>query len=287
MRKIIAVSCATLVALAIAYFVFFYNNGSSLPSKQKMVDILSDVYIIDAIGQSRGNLSTTNKDKDLYMENSYHTLLAKYDMNKIQFDSAIAWYSRHPNDYAEIYEKVVNNLTQREAIFKRIIDKRDSLQSRIRAIRDSITIQFLKFPTTYSIHIPRTENDTFPKDLAYNFKTKSLRGGYVKFSMNYIIPLRNKSTDTTFVQMLYHYNDTIVDTINVGLKKQLSMQNVEYTYQVSKTRKLQSIDLYLMKMDNMKDIIATFSNMKFTYVPYEVTDSIKVDEISFPPLFSY
>jgi hypothetical protein len=92
------------------------NPGKDIIPPETLVPILVDfhlVYSIQAMPSFR-NLNQKVDSLDIY---SY--VFEKYGVTKPMFDSTIAWYSRNPEPFTEIYDEVVMQLTQ----------LRDSLES--------------------------------------------------------------------------------------------------------------------------------------------------------------
>lgn len=284
MKKKIIIFSIIIVSAIIASVICF-TNKSIIPDITKMSRIIADIYTIDAVGQARGNLHDS-KSTDKYMLNGYHTILEKYGINRELYDSALVWYSENPDKYAEVYEKVVNILTQREAVFKQLINKRDSIQRIIDNKQDAITKNYWKSLIT-SIKLPRSEKDTFPKDLKYQFNLGSVKGGKLKLKMEYFFSYTNRDEDQPYTQLLVYYNNSLVDTVLIDINKKSVQQVMNYQYNVSDTICATRAEITLLKIKNLEHATATFTNINFSYVPYEVTDSIKIDEILFPPLFTY
>lgn len=89
-------------------------------STNTMIDLLTDIHLIEATltqKQAQGLLALD------FAEIYYDSLFVKYDIQKAQFDSSIAYYSRNPDAYEEIYAVVITNLSKIESAQGHIEDK--------------------------------------------------------------------------------------------------------------------------------------------------------------------
>lgn len=271
-----------LIAIGVVVFKTCYNRG--LIERGTLAKMMADIYLIDAVGQNKGNLYVS-KNPDRYMENSYHTILKKYGTTKAEFDSTMVWYSNNPEEFSNLYDEVVGILSEREGRMNLIISKRDSISKRITSMRDSLKTKYWNYQRT--IRLPLLEKDTVPKDLAFTFDMDSVRHGKIYLNMDYVFPRRNKVNDTMRVELVVCYNDTIADTILVTLERTHTMKHLDMTADVRDTISATKVVARLLKTKLLKQTTATFSNIDMYYMPYEVTDSVKFDEIQLPFIFAF
>lgn len=280
---IIAVA-ATVVISTISYFVIKAND--IIPSEKRMAQIMSDIYLADAIAQTKGNLYGTAAKSDKTVENTYHTILTHYGINKQIYDSALVWYSNHPDKYARVYEKIVNIISQKEGDFKVILAQRDSIEKVISRKRDSITVKIEK--RSRYIHLPLEERDSIKnKDLKFTYELDSIKGGKIEASMRYIFPRKNEATKAPSFEIIVVYNDTIADTTSVTMQLGHIQKTAELTYDVRKDIPAVKLQATLVKSPEFKKVVATLNEINITYIPYDIRDSVKFDEILLPPLLSY
>jgi hypothetical protein len=85
-----------------------------IPEK-KMVPLLVDMHIADAVG-----LDYTLGQKQLRIDSAalYGWIFEKYGVTKMQFDSSISYYAKHPDRLNKIYEKVISSLSKLESEIK-------------------------------------------------------------------------------------------------------------------------------------------------------------------------
>jgi hypothetical protein len=80
-----------------------------LLEKDELIPILIDLHRAYAI-QSSVKFRKISLDVDSVDLHAY--IFDKHNVSKVIFDSSIAWYSRHPTLFAEIYDEVIMDLTQ-------------------------------------------------------------------------------------------------------------------------------------------------------------------------------
>jgi hypothetical protein len=79
--------------------------------KDKLVDLLFDIHLTDGYLSYSGARLDRNRDR---IEGAYGYVLRKYDITPKQFSNTMRYYSRHLEDYEQIYNKVIEKLTKYE-----------------------------------------------------------------------------------------------------------------------------------------------------------------------------
>ena len=80
--------------------------------KDKLVDVLVDIHIVDGYLAYTGSRIERDRDR---IEGAYGFVLQKYDITPRQFHNTMIYYSRHMEDYEQLYNKVIEKLTLIEA----------------------------------------------------------------------------------------------------------------------------------------------------------------------------
>jgi len=75
----------------------------------KMVDVLYDMHLADAIFQNKGNDKAFEKLKS---EDFYYSVLKKYNIADSVFEKSIIYYSNFPKDFEKIYAAVLDRANQ-------------------------------------------------------------------------------------------------------------------------------------------------------------------------------
>jgi len=105
------------------------KKPENLISKQKMSNILYDLYVINAAkGVNRKLLESNGFAPETY-------ILTKYDIDSIQFASSNTYYSFNTDIYQEIIEKVKARLEKEKSAYEEIRKKETDS---VKANRDSI-----------------------------------------------------------------------------------------------------------------------------------------------------
>ncbi len=81
--------------------------------KEKMADILIEVHLAEAKANFY-QFKTVDSSKVLFLQYK-KDLLLKQGVAPAVFDSSYNYYARNVKDFNDIYLKVIDNLTQREA----------------------------------------------------------------------------------------------------------------------------------------------------------------------------
>lgn len=112
------------------------RKPNNLISKDKMVDILADISLLNA---AKGINKTLLEEKDINPQNYIYN---KYNIDSIQFSESNNYYAYDVKKYEEIYLKVKERLESKKEEIKRLqeIEKKekDSIREAKKKKRDSI-----------------------------------------------------------------------------------------------------------------------------------------------------
>lgn len=93
--------------VVIVFAVFFLLSCHIKPagtlSEKKMEDILYEMHKSEGIVQAQGYFQNTSQQQKEY----YDQILKKYKVTQAEFDSTLAWYTKHPLEFSELYKKVI------------------------------------------------------------------------------------------------------------------------------------------------------------------------------------
>ncbi len=117
----------TLILLLTLVLVFIACNGNApkkpdnLLSKSKMMDVLYDLYLLNAANNSHKKILEKNK----LIPETY--LLEKYDMDSIQFAQSNNYYASFPEDYQEMLTQLEERFIKEKSVFDNIQKIEDSI----------------------------------------------------------------------------------------------------------------------------------------------------------------
>jgi hypothetical protein len=103
----------------IRYYIFLILplllacSGNNLPEgvlpKKKMVPIIVDIHLSEAINAQRFNISMV---RDSLPEDLYLSICKKYKLDRSVIEKSLHYYGKHTQDYIPIYEEVLNVLSE-------------------------------------------------------------------------------------------------------------------------------------------------------------------------------
>jgi hypothetical protein len=112
------------VFVIVISFLFFSCQDKKkvdfLIPEEKMVQVLVELHIADGVLNST---ELPYSDSILRAENYYANILAKYNIDRPIFDSALKQYTENPQIYLKIYDKVIDTLRIQESKFASKINK--------------------------------------------------------------------------------------------------------------------------------------------------------------------
>lgn len=113
----IRLSAYCLIAFMLSSGMFScQKEGGRILSEKKMVHLLTDVYLNEAMLQQSDRKQKNDWAKglkDIYFQDmTYRSILEKYRVNEKDFYASVDYYSRRFNKSVQLYTKVENNLNQ-------------------------------------------------------------------------------------------------------------------------------------------------------------------------------
>ncbi len=96
--------------------VIFFNcnkQTNDIIEKDKLVDILIDLHIADAVLSDKGYYDGNLKDST---SSYYNYILKKHNVSRASFDNSIKYYNQNGEDYIALYEQVSSKISERVPI---------------------------------------------------------------------------------------------------------------------------------------------------------------------------
>ncbi len=85
-----------------------YPKPKNLVPEQKMIDILVDVHLAEAMFQNRQ--FKEDDLKKLKTEDYYYSVLKKHNVVDSTFEKSLVYYGGYPKDFERMYSKVLDKL---------------------------------------------------------------------------------------------------------------------------------------------------------------------------------
>ena len=106
----------TIFYLLFLFFLLACNNlpNGVLPAK-KMVPILVDIHLSEAINNQKFNLSLL---KDSLPEELFLSICRKHKVERSNLEKSLLYYGKHTREYMPIYDQVVDVLSEMEVKVK-------------------------------------------------------------------------------------------------------------------------------------------------------------------------
>ena len=117
MRKELLILAAVIPALLFSCSGGRTGSGRGIIPEKEMAGLLLETHLADAILITDLSPVDIKRDRALYF---YPSILEKFGVTKAQADSSIAFYVRHPEAYARIYEQVIKDLEKRQTADKKV-----------------------------------------------------------------------------------------------------------------------------------------------------------------------
>lgn len=77
--------------------------------QQQMVDIMTDIHLVEGARSGTLLLGDTNTLPDYYAH-----IYQKHHVTEAEFKTSFNWYAEHPEELKVVYEKVLVNLSKQE-----------------------------------------------------------------------------------------------------------------------------------------------------------------------------
>lgn len=85
--------------------------ADSLISKEKMILVLADVHVIEAVLQTKRNRGKDPKD---LIEPYYEKIFRKHGISKTRYDMSLRYYRKDPEQFSKMYDKVIQVISDRQ-----------------------------------------------------------------------------------------------------------------------------------------------------------------------------
>jgi hypothetical protein len=85
-----------------------YNKPKKLISEKKMIDMLVDIHLAEAMSQNMQ--FKVEEMKKLKTQDYYYSILKKYNVADSTFEKSLVFYGGMPKEFEKMYSKVLDRL---------------------------------------------------------------------------------------------------------------------------------------------------------------------------------
>lgn len=98
--------------ICVVSLILSCSDADYILSEKKIVRVIIDMHIADAIQTDRNMKVLIDDFKSI---DFYKSVFEKHNITKEQFDSSIHYYTKRPEEYQRIYEKVFSEMSKMES----------------------------------------------------------------------------------------------------------------------------------------------------------------------------
>lgn len=113
LKSIVLKKIFIILFISAALWACSHNSGNrsvKIIPKNKFIDVLTEVHILDAITNEPTYYRKYPQQDSIDL---YGAIFHKFNITRADFDSTVSYYSLKPQKYIEIYDKVILNLNYR------------------------------------------------------------------------------------------------------------------------------------------------------------------------------
>ena len=233
------------------------HSKANIPKAKEMAQILAEVHLAES------TLAALSAAHPVATHNSYYkSVLQKHGLSKMEFDSAVAYYSTKPDEYEKIYENVIEILTAKELEIKALKDDIKVLEAKSNPIISAFKAENF-WISSGSIIINST--DSTRRKSEFDISTDSIVGG----SLALIVRCQLRSTlkiGRVFRNRLkVEYSNGKIDSISTSISSKSQSKILSTTLKLSNI-KVKRVFGSLILLDSKDVITADFTDIRLKWV---------------------
>lgn len=245
-------SLTALVSISIFLFLLLSCQGKNrrtiIPEKE-FIEVLVDLHLADAIASEKTNLDHSYRIDSASL---YGALFKKHDISRAMFDSTMSYYTKRPDDFQKVYNKVTARLKNMEVEIAADIEDSRAREEEL-VYHDSLVYSFPP------LHASRIEIDV----------PVSGTGTYT-VSVNVNLYPDDSSLNPRMSIYFYYDNDTPEGNRNTFIENMYTTRDgTSKTYSSSK-------QLSDPKVTHIKGYIVNYSNADTLFRRHMVVSDIKI-----------
>jgi hypothetical protein len=212
-------------------------------SQDEMVAVLLDVHLAEAAMKV-----VDGSAKRIEKQEFYNAVFEKHNTTKEHFEKSLDWYAHHPKLLVAVYDEVkkeAERLQERVEAYEFHLDEKPSRS-------DSIN-EFDLWHWERERLLTLGEDSILPID-SLHFSITDSNYFYKSESLQLYLKMRVYARDTLpFVtRIIYHYSDSVVDTLQYQSLADSICRRYRFTQQISNHRNIDS--LFIELVDSVRTI---------------------------------
>lgn len=253
-----------MIRVLILIFTIFLNLGCSfgdnskfkVPKPKEMAQILAEVHLAES------TLATLSVTHPTATHNSYYkSVLAMHGLTKIEFDSAVAYYSSQPAEYEKIYENVIEILTAKELEVKALKDEIKVVDAKSKpgtTVFDANNF----WGSNRSIVI--NSADSTRLNSRFEIFTDSILGGSVTLTVKCHLKSTLKMRGAYKNSLKVEYSDGKIDSTSTTISSKILFKDLSTTLKLS-NRKVKRVFGSLIVLNPKDIIVADFVDIRLMW----------------------
>lgn len=239
-----------------------------VPEEEEMAILLADIYEVEAAISQNGQQIDRN---DTRFVGYYKSVLDKHELTKLEFDSAVSWYSAHPLIFAEVYDDVISILSRRDAQLKQSMSVEKEESPEHMAIIPDVK-DYWKERRTYEL--PLNDKDSLEASLPFQVLMDSISVGILRLHASYTF-VKGNELDSAQMFMIACFADSTRDTLEHNIHKSFEKTSANLSLSIPKGKKLISLEGLLFEHDTSRVTKVKVEDVKLTFVPKIVPRTLR------------
>lgn len=236
------------------------DKADYIPNEEGMALVLADVYEVEAAISQAGR--SISKD-DPAFTGYYRQALSRHGLSKVEFDSAVSWYSAHPLVFAEVYDEVISILSERDALLKQEMSKDEDKRSEEMALMRDVQ-DLWKDKRSYKL--PFEKNDSTNVFLPFDLNIDSLKNGILRLHARYKFGKANE-LDSASMKLITCFADSTRDTLVYNIRKSFKSAAGSLSLPIMDDKELVELQGFLFEHDTTKVSDVEINEVKLTFIP--------------------
>ncbi len=231
-----------------------------VPDKKEMAQLLADVYETEALISQGGR--SIRRDGDQFV-GYYKDVLDKHGVTKLEFDSAISWYSCYPELFSDVYDDVISILSQKDAVLKKELAEFDQAK---KDMIEQVSNMKQYWEGDNKFKLPLEENDTSDISFPFAYEIDSVDSGILRLNATYKFNKGNE-LDSAQMKMILCYADSTADTLRYDIKKSFKKHFGNLSHPLVQGKPLVNVEGMLFEHDTSKVTYVEIEDVKLTLLP--------------------